>query len=151
MPMRQWQSISIDWTNLPRVTINGKKFNQVLTVTDRASNQVILIPCWWKDKAPQVADLFLHEVVRHRGLPSSIVSDRDTKFTSTFWKALCQLMEIKTRMTSTFHAQSNGAAERTNQTMKQVLRTIVLSKMQDVRHRAVAQLDSFTRLCRDCN
>ena len=70
----------MDWTKLPTVKdLNGKKFNQVLTVTDRGSKQVIMIPCWWKDKAPQVAYQFLHEVVRHRGLPSSIVSDRDTK------------------------------------------------------------------------
>ena len=134
IPSRQWQSIAMDWTNLPTVKdASGKKFNQVLTVTDRGSKQVILIPCWWKDKAPQVADQFLHEVVRHRGLPSSIVSDRDTKFTSAFWKSLCHLMEIKTRMTSPFHPQANGAAERTNQTMKQVLQTIVLAKLQEFR------------------
>ena len=46
-----WQSISMDWTSLPTVKDEtDKKFNQVLTVTDRGSNQVILIPCWWKDK-----------------------------------------------------------------------------------------------------
>ena len=69
-------------------------------------------------------------MVRERGLPASIISDRDVKFTSRFWRALCELMEIKTRMTSPFHPQANGAAERTNQTMKQVLRTIVLAKLQ---------------------
>ena len=84
-------------------------------------------------QGPQVADQFLHDVVRHRGLPSSIVSDRDTKFSSAFWKFLCHLMEIKTHMTSPFHPQANGAAERTNQTMKQVLRTIALAKLQEVR------------------
>ena len=62
-------------------------------------------------------------------MPSSIVSGRDTKFTSAFWKSLCDLIEIKMRMTSRFHPQANGAAERTNQTMKQVLRTIVVAKM----------------------
>ena len=102
----------MDWTNLPTVKDEtGKKFNQVLTATDRGSKQVILIPCWWKDKAPVVASQFLHEVVRHRGLPSSIVSDMDKKFTSVFWRSLCHLMEVKARMTSPFDAQANGAAE----------------------------------------
>ena len=121
----------MDWTNLPPVKDEaGKKFNQILTVTDRGYKQVILIPCCWKDKTT-IGDIqFLREGVRHRGLPSSIVSDRDTKFTSVFWRSLCNLMEVKARLTSTFHAQANGAAERINQTMKQVLRTVVLSKQQ---------------------
>ena len=119
--IRPWQSIYMDCTNLPTVKEEiGKKFNQVLTVTDRGSKQVILNPCWWKDKAPVVASQFLHEVVCHRGLPSSIVSDRDTKVTSVFWRSLCHLMEVKARMASPFHAQANGAAERTNYTMKQL-------------------------------
>ena len=97
----------MNWTNLPTVKDeNGKKINQVLTVTDRASKQVILIPCWWKDRAPHVAEAFLRHVVRERGLPSSIVSDWDVKFTSRFWKALCESMEIKTRMTYLFHPQA---------------------------------------------
>ena len=83
--IRPWQSISMDWTNLHTVNdVTGKKFNQVLTVTDRGSKQVIMIPCWWKDKATVVASQFLHEVLRHRGLPYSIVSEMDTKFTSVF-------------------------------------------------------------------
>ena len=45
----------MDWENLPTVKDEtGKKFNQVLTVTDRESKQVILIPRLWKDKAPVV-------------------------------------------------------------------------------------------------
>ena len=104
MPKRQWQSISMDWTNLPTIKYaSWNKFHQVLTVTDSGSKKVILIPCLWKHTAPQVSEQFLHEVVRHRGLPSSIVSDRDTKFTSVFWKYLRDLMEIKMRMTSPFH------------------------------------------------
>ena len=85
IPARPWQSISMDWANLPTIKDdNGKKFNQVLTVTDRASKQVILIPCWWKDRAPQVAEAFLRHVVRERGLPSSIISNRVVKFISRF-------------------------------------------------------------------
>ena len=62
-------------------------------------------------------------------VPWIAVSDRYTRFTSVLWKSLCDIMEIKMRMTYTFHPQANGAAERTNQTLKQVLRTIVLTKM----------------------
>ena len=120
----------MDWTNLPTVKDEtGQKVNQVLTVNDRGSKQIILIPCWWKDKASVVASQFLHEVVR-TVLPSTIVSDRDTKFTSVFRGSLCHLMDVKAIMTSPFHAQANGAAEKTNHTMKQVLRTVAMAKQQ---------------------
>jgi hypothetical protein len=67
IPARPWHSISMDWTNLPTIKDdNGKKFNQVLTVTDRASKQVKLIPCWWEETAPQVPEVFLQHVVRER-------------------------------------------------------------------------------------
>ena len=60
MPKRQWQSVFMDCTNFPTIKdASGKKFNQMLTVTYRASKQVILIPCWWKDTARQVAEQFL--------------------------------------------------------------------------------------------
>ena len=68
------------------------------------------------------------------------------KFTSLFWKALCELMEIKQRMTSTFHSQANGAAERTNQTMKQVLRTIVLARTQQPPAAGQARSTNWLRL-----
>ena len=129
-PVRKLHSISMDWTYLPKVVMaDQRKFDQVLTVTDRASKHVILIPCNAEQTATQLAEVFLHEVVRHRGLPSSIISDRDNRFRSEFLESLCLLMGIKRRMSSPFHPQTNGQAERTNQTMKQVLRTMVLAKL----------------------
>ena len=65
MPKRQLQSVFMDWTNLS--TIKDAS-DQVLTVTNRGSKQVILIPCWWKDTAPHVAEQLLLEVVRHLSL-----------------------------------------------------------------------------------
>ena len=112
-------AVSLHWTNIPTIKdASWKTFNHVLTVTERGLKQVVLIPCLWKDTAPQVA-----EKLRHLGSPSSIVSDRDTKFTSVFWKSMCDIMEIKMQMTSPLHPQANGAGERTNQTMKHVLWT----------------------------
>ena len=111
IPRRQWSSISMDWTNLPEIhDASGKVFNQVLTITDRSSKQVLLVPCRDTDNARDTSEHFIHEVVRHRGLPSSIVSDRDTKFTCQFWQALCQMMEVKHRLTSHFYPQINGQA-----------------------------------------
>ena len=121
----------MDWTNLSEVKdTSGKIFEQVLTITNSSFNHFLLVPCRDTDNARHTAELFLHEVTRYRGLLSSIVSDRDTKFTCQFWKALCQMMEVRYRLTSPFHPHTNGRAERTNQTMKQVLRTMAMQQQR---------------------
>ena len=56
--------------------------------------------------------------------------DRDSKFTSRFWKALMALLEIKTKLSTAFHPQTDGQTERTNQTLEQYLRHYV-SYQQD--------------------
>ena len=64
-----------------------------------------------KVTARGVAWLILKEVMRLHGIPESIVSDRDTKFTSIFWKELHRLMGSKLLMSTAFHPQTDGAAE----------------------------------------
>ena len=68
------------------------------------------------------------EVVRYHGLPRSIISDRGPVFVSEFWTELMKFLDIDARRSSPYHPQANGQAERTNQTLKQVLRTLLLSQ-----------------------
>ena len=75
--------------------------------------------------------LILKEVVRLHGIPESIVSDRDTKFTSIFWKELHRLMGSKLLMSTAFHPQTDGATERANRSIAQILRTVVSNDQQD--------------------
>ena len=124
IPEYRWQSLSMDWLTLPAITVEGTLFDEVLTVTDRATKMVHLLATNSQSTAIQTAQLFFEEVVRYHGLPRSIVSDRDPIFTSALWQALCDRFDIKMRLTSPFHPQANGQAERTNQTMKQALRTL---------------------------
>ena len=58
-----------------------------------------------------IAWLILKEVMRLHGIPESIVSDRDTKFTSIFWKELHRLMGSELLMSTMFHPQTDGATE----------------------------------------
>lgn len=61
----------------------------------------------------------------------SIVSDRNSLFTSQFWTCLNKLLGIKLKMSSTYHPQTDGATERTNRTVTQMLRQCVSPHQKD--------------------
>jgi hypothetical protein len=68
------------------------------------------------------------------------VSDRDSRFTSNHWKEISRLLGIKHAMTAAYTPQSNGAAERTNQSMEKILRAYVHERQHDwAQHLAAVQ------------
>ena len=102
--------------------------DEILTVTDMTTKMVVSIQCSSRWNAAEVADNFCWEVVRYHGLPRSIISNRGPVFVSQFWTELTKLLDIDARRSSPYHPQANGQAERTNQTLNQVLRTLLLSQ-----------------------
>ncbi|POM58561.1 Pol protein [Phytophthora palmivora] len=72
----------------------------------------------------QAVQLFLDSVFRYHGLPEAIVSDRDPRFTGTFWDTLFQLLGTKLTMSTADHPQANGQMERVNRVLKDTLRSI---------------------------
>ena len=96
-------------------------------------SQVHLVPTTMTVTTRAIAWLILKEVVRLHGIPESIVSDSDTKFTSIFWKELHRLMGRKLLMSIAFHPQTDGATEQVNRSIAQILQTVRLVKqMPDV-------------------
>ena len=71
----------------------------------------------------QVIDLKLY------GVPSSIVSDRDPRFTSRFWQTLQSALGSRLRMSSAYHPQTDGQSERVIQSLEDLLRTCVLDHL----------------------
>ena len=61
----------------------------------------------------KLAQLYIKEIVRLHGVLSSIVSDRDPRFTSRFWQTLQEALGSKLTMSSAYHPQTNGQYERT--------------------------------------
>ena len=89
----------------------SNNFDYLLVVIDQLTSQVHLVPTMTTATARGVTWLILKEVIRLHGIPESIVSDRDTKFTSIFWKELHRLMGSKLLMSTMFHPQTDGATE----------------------------------------
>jgi hypothetical protein len=126
--MRPWESVSIDFMGpLPK----SWDFDYPMVVIDRLTSSVHLILTNTNITVTQVVWLYLSEVVRLHGVPASIVSDRDSKFTSIFWCKLQQLLGNKLLMSTTFHPQMDGATERANRSIGQILRMLVDSNQCD--------------------
>ncbi|KAF8707050.1 hypothetical protein AX14_013058 [Amanita brunnescens Koide BX004] len=123
IPGQPWESVRMDFSGLyPEV----KGFNYILLVICQMTNMVHIIPTRTDVTAKQVAELYVKEIVRLHGIPESVVSDWDTKFTSQFWTELSRLLEQRLLMSLAYHPQTDGSSERVIQTMSQVLRALVL-------------------------
>jgi transposase InsO family protein len=87
---------------------------------------VHLVPINTTTKASELASLYVKEVVHLHRLPDSFVSDRDSKFTSMFWRETHQILGTKLLMSTSFHPQTDGASERVNRSVGQILRMLIL-------------------------
>jgi len=128
LPYAPWQSIAMDFiTELP---LSGG-CDQLWVVIDRFTKMAHFLPLKKEKKtAADLAVVFAKEIWRHHGLPTDIVSDRDSRFTSETWREFLQSSGIRPRMSTAFHPQTDGQTERLNQTIEAYLRTFV-SKEQD--------------------
>jgi transposase InsO family protein len=78
-----------------------------------------------------LAKLYIENIVKLHGVPSRIVSDRGTQFTSRFWKSLHKAMGTKLDFSSACHLQTDGQTERVNQILEDMLTVCVLTYGKD--------------------
>ena len=93
-----------------------------MVLLDKLSKSAHFIPMKSTYKVFNVAEIFLKEIFRLHGVPKMVISDRDVKFTSNFWKLLFPGLETKINFSTNYHPETDGKIERTNQVIEDMLR-----------------------------
>jgi hypothetical protein len=104
----------------------SKTYDTILTITDTFSKASIFIPCNETIDATGVAQLYANYVLPHYGLPLRIISDRDPRFTSSFFRELCRVIGAVQNLSTAYRPQTDGQSERTNQRLEQYIRIFTI-------------------------
>ena len=108
---------------LPKTT-NGH--DAIWVIVDRLTKSAHFLPIRITYSLEQLADLYMKEIVRLHGVPLSIISDRDSHFTSTFWRSVQCAIGTKLKFSTAFHPQTDGQTERTIHTLEDMIHTCVM-------------------------
>ncbi|GBG62706.1 hypothetical protein CBR_g31723 [Chara braunii] len=139
IPEGRWQSISMDFIG-PLRPPTQRGHDAILVVVDRFMKRARFVLCRYRISAHEVADIVFDRVVKDHGLPQSIISDRDPRFTSTFWRRLHEVYGSQLRFSSSYYPQKDDQTEVTNKTFGNILRKFVRDDQQWDLHLAHAEI-----------
>ncbi|KAL2226383.1 UNVERIFIED_CONTAM: Transposon Ty3-I Gag-Pol polyprotein, partial [Sesamum indicum] len=124
IPEWKWEKITMDFViGLPRTF---RRHDAIWVIVDRLTKSAHFLPIRQNDSLDKLAELYVSEIVRLHGIPTSIVSDRDPRFTSHFWGSLQTALGTKLHFSTAFHPQTDGQSERTIQTLEDMMRACVI-------------------------
>ncbi|GKD99534.1 putative reverse transcriptase domain-containing protein [Tanacetum coccineum] len=124
IPIWKWERINVDFVSGLSRTLSG--YDSIWVIVDRLTKSAYFLPIKKTDSMEKLTQLYLKEVVCRHGVPISIISDRDSHFTSRFWKLLQNALGTNLDMSTTYHPQTDGQSERTIQTLEDMLRACVI-------------------------
>lgn len=110
-------------TGLPK---SKKNNDSIMVVVDKLSKSTHFIPVQFTYRAVQIAHVFMQNIFKLHGLPKTIISDRDVKFTSAFWKTLFEELGTHLNFSTAYHPQTDRQTERVNQVVEDMLSAYVM-------------------------
>ena len=124
IPQWKWEQITMDFiTKLPRT---ARAHDTIWVVVDRLTKSAHFLPIREDFKMERLAHIYINEIVTRHGVPISIISDRDSRFTSRFWQSLQKALGTRIDLSTSYHPQTDGQSERTIQTLEDMLRACVV-------------------------
>ena len=118
-PNDKFETASMDLIGPLPITNNQK--NAILVMVDMFSKMVILEAITMEHTAEDIAEVFFRSWIKRHGTPRKIISDRDPRFTSRFWRRLFELAGTKIGLSTAYHPQADGQTERANRTLESIL------------------------------
>ncbi|KAG8499496.1 hypothetical protein CXB51_005958 [Gossypium anomalum] len=124
IPEWKWEHITMDFVSgLP---VTPRKKDSIWVIVDRLTKSAHFIPVRTDFSLKKLAELYVSEIVRLHGVPVSIISDRDPRFTSRFWNKLQEALGTRLNFSTAFHPQTDGQSERVIQILEDMLRCCIL-------------------------
>ena len=105
-----------------------RQHDSIMVVVEKMTKEAHFIPVKSTHKTDDIAKIFMKEILKLHGFPKAIVSDRDAKFTSNFWKGLLPYLGTKMNFSTSYHPQTDGKTKRVNQVLEDMLRMYVMEK-----------------------
>lgn len=105
---------------------NPKQHDEIKVVVDNLRKVVHFVSVKSTNLASDVAQVFLKEIVGLHGVSKKIISDRDSNFTSKFWRELFAILGIELAFSIACHPQANGETKRTNKILEDMLRMYIM-------------------------
>jgi transposase InsO family protein len=129
IPPDRWHTVTMDFITQSPKTKNGH--DAILVFVDKLTKMVRLVPTVTQCSSETTAELFVRHVFKDHGVPRVIVSDRDTRFTGGFARAVCKALGTEQAMSTAFHPQTDGQTERVNRYLEEMLRHYVSPRQDD--------------------
>ncbi|GKA30470.1 putative reverse transcriptase domain-containing protein [Tanacetum coccineum] len=122
-------------------------FDTIWVIVDQLTKFAYLLPIRENNPLDKLARLYLNRIVSRHGIPTSIICDRDVRFTSNFWKSFQKALGIDISMSTAYHPETNGQSERTIQTLEDMLRACLIDFGKGwVKHFPLAEIDKRATL-----
>ena len=124
IPKWKWDNITMDFVSgFPRTP---SQHDAVWVIVDRLTKSAHFLPIQMTDTQEKLSRLYVREIVRLHGVPASIVSDHDPRFTSKFWAGFQKAFGSSLHLSTAYHPQTDGQSERTIQTLEDMLRSCIM-------------------------
>ncbi|GJT53621.1 putative reverse transcriptase domain-containing protein [Tanacetum coccineum] len=124
IPELKWEKITMDFVSGLLRTLSG--YDTIWVIVNRLTKSAHFLPMKKTDSMEKLTQQYLKEIIYRHGVPVSIISDRDSRFASGFWRSLQNALGTEVNISTAYHPETDGQSERTIQTLEDMLWACVI-------------------------